>query len=436
MSFVYEEHLPLDSDRVAGAYSGLLKVIALNRKTAYVKVPGVKVDILIRNEEHRNRAIHGDKVALELLPTAEWEPIRVVATEAFPLSDVDTDQVCSALKNLWGPEDDDRRQEMAPHLKIVETSAHPIDEQSAALQLQPTAKVIAILQGLHRKTWVGCLTPPSNLRMEEKLPNSTLFVVFRPHDPRYPFLRVERHVMPLAFIERPMHMENHIFLAEVSDNWPAKCKSPLASSVRSIGEMGVIQHETEALLAQFGIDSGPFSEDSLQSLQQFTNSAGESSWKIPNEEITKRRDLRGHRIFTIDPSTAKDLDDALHITSLGDGTYELGVHIADVSFFLRPNTALDAEARERATSVYLVQRVVPMLPSTLCEDLCSLNPNVDRLAFSCICKIYTQYGCRACEHVTRENEFRWHNDQGCALVRKNGHSELCKTRLRHCSTND
>ena len=392
MSFVYEPHLPLDDDRVVHAYAGTLKVIALNRKTAYVTVPGIKVDFLIRNEQHRNRAIHGDKVALELLPTSDWEPIRADAVDVFPSSTAEIQPMNTAPENLWGAEDD-MNHNQSPSSSIAEAAVHPIDEQSAALQLQPTAKVIAILQASHRKTWVGCLAAPPNLGMEEKLPNNTLFVLFRPHDPRYPYLRVERHAMPQAFIERPKHMETHIFLAEVSDAWPSKSKSPLASSVRSIGEMGVIQHETEALLAQFGIDSGPFSEDSLQSLQQFCNAEGESSWKIPGEEVARRRDLRDHRIFTIDPSSAKDLDDALHITDLGDGTYELGAHIADVSFFLRPNTALDAEARERATSVYLVQRVVPMLPSALCEDLCSLNPNVDRLAFSCICKKGELLGC-------------------------------------------
>lgn len=97
-----------------------------------------------------------------------------------------------------------------------------------------------------------------------------------------------------------------------------------------------------------------------------------------------RRDLRGQRVFTIDPETAKDLDDALHIVKKDDGTYEVGVHIADVSYFVKPNTALDREARKRATTVYLVQRAVPMLPPALSEELCSLNPGSDKLTFSVI----------------------------------------------------
>jgi protein SSD1 len=94
--------------------------------------------------------------------------------------------------------------------------------------------------------------------------------------------------------------------------------------------------------------------------------------------------LRADRVFSIDPVSAKDIDDALSIKKNEDGTYDVGVHIADVSHFVKPNTALDRDARKRATSVYLVQRAVPMLPPTLSEQLCSLRPGEDRLAFSVI----------------------------------------------------
>ena len=97
-----------------------------------------------------------------------------------------------------------------------------------------------------------------------------------------------------------------------------------------------------------------------------------------------RKDLRSERLFTIDPDTAKDLDDAVSIKINEDGTYDVGVHIADVSYFVKPNTALDRDARKRATSVYLVQRAVPMLPPALSEQLCSLLPGQERLAFSVI----------------------------------------------------
>jgi protein SSD1 len=108
------------------------------------------------------------------------------------------------------------------------------------------------------------------------------------------------------------------------------------------------------------------------------------SISIPEREYEVRKDLRQERIFTIDPAVAKDLDDALSIKTNDDGTYEVGVHIADVSYFVKPNTALDRDARKRATSVYLVQRAVPMLPPTLSEEVCSLIPGAERLAFSAI----------------------------------------------------
>jgi ribonuclease R len=102
------------------------------------------------------------------------------------------------------------------------------------------------------------------------------------------------------------------------------------------------------------------------------------------EEVAKRRDFRGTTTFTIDPFDAKDFDDALSIKKLANGNYEIGVHIADVTHYLKKGTLLDDEAYNRATSVYLVDRVVPMLPEVLSNDLCSLKPNVDRLCFSAV----------------------------------------------------
>ena len=115
-------------------------------------------------------------------------------------------------------------------------------------------------------------------------------------------------------------------------------------------------------------------------------------WVIPQSEIDKRLDLRQKRIFTIDPITAKDLDDALSIDKISEKIYEIGVHIADVSFFVKQGTDLDREAVKRCTSTYLVHRVYPMLPRLLCERLCSLNPKVDRLAYSIFFRMNIETG--------------------------------------------
>jgi len=187
--------------------------------------------------------------------------------------------------------------------------------------------------------------------------------------------------------------EGAIFAGKyVYGSWQETHKWPACSNVEQFGHTGNIEDETAALLLEFGVDHGEFPTHVLEESQtvvasgQYSNGT-ESGWK-PTEEMYKgRRDYRKQRIFTIDPTTAKDLDDALHVTDLGNGQVEIGVHIADVSFFVTPNCAIDLEAQRRCTTVYLVDRTIPMLPRPLCEVACSLNENVERLAFSCVWKM-------------------------------------------------
>ena len=115
--------------------------------------------------------------------------------------------------------------------------------------------------------------------------------------------------------------------------------------------------------------------------------ASKLSLEITKEEISKRRDMRKDLTFTIDPKDAKDFDDALSFTKLENGNFEIGIHIADVSHYVQPNTVLDDEAYSRATSVYLVDRVVPMLPEMLSNGACSLRPNEEKLTFSAVFEI-------------------------------------------------
>ena len=110
-------------------------------------------------------------------------------------------------------------------------------------------------------------------------------------------------------------------------------------------------------------------------------------YPISAEELSKRRDIRDIPTFTIDPADAKDFDDALSFRTIGDNLYEVGIHIADVSYYVTDGSAIDAEARKRGTSIYLVDRTVPMLPPILSNDLCSLNPNEDKCSFSVIVEI-------------------------------------------------
>ena len=173
-----------------------------------------------------------------------------------------------------------------------------------------------------------------------------------------------------------------------TNKWP-----PCVRVTRLCGSCNV-EDETKALLVEHDVDHGEFPaavlkevDDAVKSgrfLDKSNELEDEMGWKPTEEMCRGRRDYRKHRVFTIDPTTARDLDDALHITPLPGDRVEIGVHIADVSHFVKPESAVDEEALRRATTVYLVDRVIPMLPRPLCEIACSLNENVERLAFSCV----------------------------------------------------
>ena len=171
-------------------------------------------------------------------------------------------------------------------------------------------------------------------------------------------------------------------------SWSSNDKWPPCTNLRIMGDTCNVEDETAALLIEHGVDHGEFSPEVLRDVEEAVASGrtrsqkgGDLGWEPTQEMLKGRRDYRKERIFTIDPTTAKDLDDALHIKPLPDGRVEIGVHIADCSFFVTPESHVDSEAERRSTTVYLVDRTIPMLPRPLCEIACSLNENVERLAF-------------------------------------------------------
>lgn len=161
-------------------------------------------------------------------------------------------------------------------------------------------------------------------------------------------------------------------IAEITE-WPAKAKSPFGEIVEVLGNVGDNETEMHAILAEFDLPYR-FPGNVLSAAEKIP-------LEIPVEEIKKRRDFRSVTTFTIDPHDAKDFDDALSIQKLENGFWEVGIHIADVSHFVKPNTILDDEAYSRATSVYLVDRVVPMLPEKLSNGVCSLIPTKTNFVF-------------------------------------------------------
>ena len=167
-------------------------------------------------------------------------------------------------------------------------------------------------------------------------------------------------------------------IAEIIE-WPENAKSPFGKIIEVLGDVGDNNAEMHSILAEYELP------------HKYPEKVNRAAEKIPleisNDEIKKRLDLRNITTFTIDPADAKDFDDALSLQKLGNGKWEVGVHIADVTHYVTPNTIIEEEAESRATSVYLVDRVIPMLPERLSNGVCSLRPNEDKLCFSAIFEI-------------------------------------------------
>ncbi|XP_019358969.1 PREDICTED: DIS3-like exonuclease 2 [Gavialis gangeticus] len=402
---------------------GPLRINPKKYHEAFIPSPDGARDIFIDGVVARNRALNGDIVVVKLLPKEQWKVIKPDGndkeTEATHESEVPEEllRTCLPRATVRGDADspdviieaqfDDNEaengQENLPNMLAedikklsVEANEKVKDAESGGMQgakpenlpkvndprllpdrfLQRTAKVVYILEKKHSRAVTGFIK-----LLADK--NSELFkkcAMFSPVDHRVPRAYVSLADCPLDFTTRPEDYSSTLFICRIVD-WKEDSNFAIGQMTKSLGQAGEIEPETEGILTEYGVDFSDFPQEVLACLPQCL------PWVIPPEELANRRDLRKECIFTIDPSTAKDLDDALSCKQLADGSFEVGVHIADVSYFVLEETALDKLASERATSVYLVQKVIPMLPKLLCEELCSLNPMRDRLTFSVLWKL-------------------------------------------------
>ncbi len=158
--------------------------------------------------------------------------------------------------------------------------------------------------------------------------------------------------------------------------WPTKAKSPIGKVIELLTNLSINDLAMNTILVDYGINF-KFSEKQLEEANQIPSN-------ITDEEIKKRKDFRNVTTFTIDPKDAKDFDDAISINKIDEDTFEIGIHIADVSHYIQPNTLLDKEALKRGNSIYLVDRVIPMFPEKLSNELCSLRPNEDKLCYAAV----------------------------------------------------
>ena len=196
------------------------------------------------------------------------------------------------------------------------------------------------------------------------------------------FVRSDSRKLPFDIFfprkEYPAVSDGDKVVFRITD-WRSGDKSPRGVIVDVLGRAGDNDTEMHAIMAEFDLPYR-FEQDILDAAQAIDGA-------ITERDYAERRDFRDVTTFTIDPADAKDFDDALSIRKLEDGLWEVGVHIADVTHYIQPESVLDCEARDRGTSVYLVDRTVPMLPERLCNELCSLRPNEEKLSFSAVFKL-------------------------------------------------
>ncbi|XP_030259119.1 DIS3-like exonuclease 2 isoform X2 [Sparus aurata] len=365
---------------------GQLRINPKKYHEAFIPSPDDTRDIFLDGIVARNRALNGDVVVVQILPRDQWKVVKSdTDCEGSSESENQRENVAQTAQKKTArthrPDvivedqcsDQDELVRRVQNTTLTETGVpleDPATPRSNGEILQKTAKVVYIVEKKHSRAVTGFL---------KFLPDKP-FAMFSPVDHRVPRINVLLADCPEDFTTRPGDYTNTLFICRIT-NWAADSNFAEGQLHKTLGQAGEIEPETEGILIEYDVDFSEFSDEVLDCLPK------NLPWTIPPEEMSKRRDLRKECIFTIDPATARDLDDALSCKLLPDGNFELGVHIADVSFFVGEDNALDAVASQRATSVYMVQKVIPMLPRLLCEELCSLNPLTDRLTFSVIWKI-------------------------------------------------
>ncbi|XP_039225656.1 exosome complex exonuclease RRP44 [Crotalus tigris] len=338
---IFPEHLPL-SKLQQGIKSGLYLqgTFRANRDnyleaTVWIHGNDEEREVIVQGLKHLNRAVHEDIVAVELLSKDAWAaPSSVVLL------------------------DDETKNEEEDIEKEEEGQNDPKTSVNAAM-LRPTGRVVGII----KRNWRPYCGMLSKSRIKEARRH-----LFTPADRRIPRIRIETRQASI--------LEGQRIIVAI-DGWPKTSRYPNGHFVKNLGAAGDKETETEVLLLEHDVPHQPFSQEVLSFLPQMP-------WSITDEDMKQREDLRHLCVCSVDPPGCTDIDDALHCRELKNGNLEVGVHIADVSHFIRPGNALDQESAKRGTTVYLCEKRIDMVPDLLSSNLCSLRSNVDRLAFSCI----------------------------------------------------
>jgi exosome complex exonuclease DIS3/RRP44 len=369
--WVYSEHYTTQQIE-SGVQSGALYSGKLNIDRDYWSQGSISTEehgrVLIPGFQYMNRALDGDIVAVKLWPRELWHELATgLAPDELPAEKQQTLSTASTLADgiLDGsehrfvtanedyiPVDDDKNDD-----KNNEKSKQ-LEESLKQRQYVPTGEIVGIVQQGNR-TFCGSI---------EHTDKNEGNVLLMPHNRRIPKIFIHSRQLQNLVSSR--------LLVRV-DSWPITSRHPHGHITRILGNIGDNEAETEMVLIEHDVKHDKWSIEVEKCLPA-------PDYVIDDQERAGRVDLRGIDICSIDPPGCTDIDDALHCIKLPNGNYEAGVHIADVTHYMKPGSALDIEAAKRSTSVYLVDRRIDMIPARLSTNLCSLHEHVERLAFSTV----------------------------------------------------
>lgn len=364
----YKEHLSAaqisTQIRAGNLHQGTLRVGRFSPFEGWVGSESVGQDIYIRNRVDMNRAMDGDVVAVELLPEEAWG--KTASDDLLGDADANADG-----ENV----EDHLARDASTHVAMIDPDEATTNAETASgSKKKPTGVVVGIIKRNWRvRGYCGSLLPPKDANPTYYKDSHTMSVLVCPVEKKYPMVRIQtRQAQTLQ--------DKRIVVA--IDGWGVDSVYPEGHYVRTLGDIGDTNVETEVLIHEHDINTAPFTPAVHACVPPLPWKVGPADLADPN-----RMDFRHLPICSVDPPGCKDIDDALHIRKLPSGNYELGVHIADVTHFLHAGSAMDVEASARATTTYLVQRRIDMLPKPLTEDICSLRADVERLAFSVLWEI-------------------------------------------------
>lgn len=349
--------------RTGTLHQGIYNVSTYNYLEGSVHVPSFEKSLLVLGRENSNRAIQGDIVVVEVLPKWQWKAPSTKILEEVTVN-----------RNENADIEDGEAVITEQERRALQEEVRRTQSKSAEGRLQPTARVVGVIKRNWRQ-YVGHVDGSSSSSANQSRKQQTVFLM--PMDKRIPRIRIRTRQASELLGKR---------ILVTIDSWEQDSRYPIGHFVRSLGELETKGAETEALLLEYDVQYRPFPKAVLDCLPPEGH-----DWKVPastdDPGWSGRKDLRELLVCSIDPVGCQDIDDALHARPLPNGNFEVGVHIADVSHFVKPNNAMDAEASVRGTTVYLVDKRIDMLPMLLGTDLCSLKPYVERYAFSIMWEI-------------------------------------------------